>query len=80
MAEMKLPSYCIVFDRAVKAVETEDGGMTVLVYDPEKDTFVREIGMLEYALGYSPEADIVSEEEFEAYVNMLRQRSRSRST
>ena len=74
---MKLPSYCIVFDRVVKAVETEDGGMAVLAYDPKKDTFVLEAGMLEHALGYSPEADIVSEEEFEEHLNMLRRRSGS---
>ena len=48
---MKLPRYCIVFDRAVKAVETEDGGVAVLVYNPKKDTFFREAGMLEHALG-----------------------------
>ena len=45
------PRYCIVFDRTVKAVETEDGGMAVLVYNPKKDEFVWEAGMLEYALG-----------------------------
>jgi hypothetical protein len=48
---MKLSSYCIVFDRPVKAVEREDGGMAVLVYDPKQDTFLQEAGMLEHALG-----------------------------
>jgi hypothetical protein len=49
--KIKLPSNCIVFDRAVKAVESEDGGTAVFVYNPKKDESVREAAMLEYALG-----------------------------
>jgi hypothetical protein len=73
---MKAPVYAIINDDAVKAVRTEDGGLEVLRYCPEKDEFERDMRFLEHI--YFPTAtkaldtDIVSKDEFEACVAKLR--------
>lgn len=71
---MDLPIYCIVGDRPVKAVETEDGGMDVLAYDWTTGEFRREPGYLHRVVTPDAEVDIVTEKAFEAQVALLRQR------
>ncbi|MHC4192092.1 MAG: hypothetical protein ACYSUB_20880 [Planctomycetota bacterium] len=73
---MKFPIYCIVNDKAVKAVRTKSGGVEVLVFYPEDDEFRRDMRFLDYIYLPSPSqslaTDIVSKKEFEAYVAKLR--------
>jgi hypothetical protein len=66
-----LPRYCVIFDRAVKVVPTEGGGSRVLVYNELKDEFEDPPAAL---ARYFPndEAELVTEEQFNAYVDKLR--------
>jgi hypothetical protein len=68
MAQLKTPSYCIIYNRAVKLVKTLDGGLAVYVYSPEEDEFKLAIGLLHRFFCGGTETDEVSEEEFNAYV------------
>lgn len=70
---MKLPLYCIVGDRPVKAIETEDGGMDVLAYDWDTGEFKRAMQYLSKITIGDGEIDYVSESEFEQYVEQMRQ-------
>lgn len=70
---MDLPLYCIVGDRPVKAIETEDGGMDVLAYEWDTGEFKRAMQYLSKITLGDGEIDYVSEEEFEQYVEKLRQ-------
>lgn len=72
---MNLPLYCIVGDRPVKAIETEDGGMDVLAYDWDTGEFKRAMQYLSKITLGDGEIDYVSEQEFEQYVEQLRQQT-----
>ncbi|HBB34266.1 MAG TPA: hypothetical protein DDZ80_27430 [Cyanobacteria bacterium UBA8803] len=72
---MKLPLYCIVGERPVKAIETEDGGMDVLAYDWDTGEFKRAMQYLSKITVGDGEIDYVSEQEFEQYVEQLRQQT-----
>ena len=73
---MKTPMYAIISGKAVKAVRTWRGGLRVLCYDPESDTFERAMQYLEHL--YFPtgtkalDTDIVTKREFMAFVAELR--------
>lgn len=73
---MDLPIYCIVGDRPVKAVETEEGGMEILAYDWATGDFRREPAYLHRVVTPDVEVDVVTEKEFEEHVTKLRQRLR----
>jgi hypothetical protein len=69
---MKLPLYCIVGDRPVKALATQDGGMTVSALNWQTGEF--EIAN-EYATRIflqDVEVETVSEEEFNRVVEKIR--------
>ncbi|MEW5860226.1 MAG: hypothetical protein AB1861_23050 [Cyanobacteriota bacterium] len=72
---MDLPLYCIVGDRPVKAIETEDGGMDVLAYEWDTGEFKRSMQYLSKITLGDGEIDYVSEKEFEQYVEKLRQQA-----
>lgn len=80
--KMKLPIYVIYNGRAVKAVATEDGGLSALEYLPESDAFQRNSQLLNILLFPSASQDLdrkeVTEEEFDAYVSELRRQYRTR--
>lgn len=68
-----LPRYCLIFDRAVKLVSTEDGGAQALVYNEIRDVFEDPPpGMTRYLFFPNDEAEPVTEERFNAYVAALR--------
>jgi hypothetical protein len=69
-----LPRYAIVGARPVKAVQTEDGGMTILALDWKTGEFVRDLDYTPRVLLPDEEVDVVSADEFEAYVDRIRQR------
>ena len=69
---MELPRYCIVGSRPVVAIKTEDGGMDVLAYDWATGELVRDMGYLTRIALPDEEVEIVSADEFEAYVLRLR--------
>jgi hypothetical protein len=71
-----LPRYCIIGARPVKAVETADGGMDILAYDWSTGEFAREMGYLTRVSLPDEEVDIVSREQFDAYIAELRARLR----
>jgi hypothetical protein len=73
---MDLPRYCVVGARPVKAIETEDGGMDVLAYDWSTGEFAREMGYLTRVSLPDEEVEIVSPDEFDAYVAKLRAKLR----
>lgn len=72
---MKLPRYCIVGARPVKAVPTADGGMDVLAYDWDTGDFTRNMGYMTRVVAPDEEVDVVSEAEFDAAVKALRARN-----
>ncbi len=61
---MELPKYALIGSRAVKAVPTEDGGLDVLVYDPERDAFVPDMYFLDKFFAPSTSTEFVTEEQF----------------
>jgi hypothetical protein len=71
-----LPRYCIIGARPVKAVETADGGMDILAYDWSTGEFAREMGYLTRVSLPDEEVDLVSREQFDAYIAELRARLR----
>lgn len=73
---MQFPAYCIIFEKAVKAVRAPDGGLALLVYSPAKDEFEPAIGLVQQMF-FGEDTDFVPEEEFEAHV--ARQRAEAKS-
>ena len=70
---MELPRYCIVGDRPVKAVATDDGGMDILAFDWKTGEFVREMDYLsQVVMSQGGEVDVVTKEEFDKKVATLR--------
>lgn len=69
---MQLPIYCIIGMRPVKAVRSEDGGMRILAYNWATGEFdIHSEYLTRILFG---EVDIVSAEEFEKYVEKLKQK------
>ena len=72
---MKLPIFALMGDRPVKAVATDDGGMSVLAFDWATGDFVRDLSYLErITLDPGPDGDIVSEEVFDKQLEALRRK------
>lgn len=70
---MKLPIYCILYvDRAVKVIQTDEGGLTVLEYYPADDEFRMDIGLLHRVLSDDLDVEYVTKEEFDAFVERER--------
>ena len=69
---MDLPLYCIIEDWPVKGVETEDGGVDILAYDPKTGEFVRDMSYGSRVLLLEGDASMVSRDEFERCVAELR--------
>jgi len=75
---MEFPVYCIIYNRAVKAVRTPEGGVAVLSYSAAKDDFEPAMEVAHRIFYPGLETDFVSEEEFQAYVDRLRAQAKSR--
>jgi len=70
---MKLPIYCILHGyRAVKAIRTDEGGLTVLEYYPADDKFRMDIGLLHRVLSDDLDVEYVTKEDFDAFVERER--------
>jgi len=76
---MGWPRFCIINgNRAVKAAETEEGGLAVLEYIPEHNEYRLAMALLlRFSCG-DIDTDIVSEEEFEAFVSKQRAEAQQR--
>ena len=76
-----LPRYCLIFDRAVKLVPTEDGGCRVLVYNEGRNVFEDpHPSLARYVFFPNDEAELVTEAEFNAYMEELRVRAAAKRT
>jgi hypothetical protein len=71
---MKLPCYCIVGDRPVKAIPTTDGGMDILAYNWTTGEFERDITYLTRIVMGDHEVNYVSEQTFNQQVSELKSR------
>jgi hypothetical protein len=77
---MKCPVYCIINGKAVKAVRSKFFRIDILRYCPESDEFKRDMQYFEHI--YFPtetkafDTDLVTKEEFDAYVAQLRKNSK----
>lgn len=71
---MKLPLYCIVGARPVKAIRNQDGQMEVLAYNWETGDFDYGMEYLDAVVLGGDEVDAVDEQAFEQYVQQLKQR------
>ncbi len=69
---MKLPIFCIIGIRPVKAVSTADGGMRVLAFNWKTGEFERDMKYLERVVLPDTGVDVVDEDEFERQVSKLR--------
>jgi len=70
MSDFELPMFCIVDERAVMALLTDDGGMDIQAFNEETGEFERDMSYLTaIVLG---DADHVSEAEFVEFVEQLR--------
>jgi hypothetical protein len=70
---MKLPIYCIVGLRPVKAVRTPEGGLDVLAYDWKTGRFEREMRYLTtLTTPTNEDAEFVDRAAFDAHVAKLR--------
>jgi hypothetical protein len=69
---MELPLFCIIGDRPVKAIETEDGGMDVKALNWENGNFERDMKYLDRILSGDIEVSIVDKAEFESKVAAIR--------
>jgi hypothetical protein len=65
------PSYWKYHGRPVRIVRTEDGGMTVERLDPETGEWERRLGILSAILGGDPDADELTEEDFDRWLAAL---------
>jgi len=66
----------LIFNRAVKWVSTEDGGSRILEYNEIRDTFEDpHPSLARYMFFPNDEAELVTEAEFNAYVEELRARA-----
>lgn len=66
------PSYWKYLGRPVRVVRTEDGGMTVERLDPGTGEWERRLGILSAILGGDPDADELTEEDFDRWLAALR--------
>ena len=76
---MDFPKFAIIDSRAVKAVPTEDGGLDILAYDPEKDTFQPNMYFADKFFVPSSSTEFVTEERFLQYVSQQRQAAKTKS-
>jgi hypothetical protein len=76
---MDFPKFAIIGSRAAKAVPTEDGGLDVLAYDPEKDTFQRDMYFADKFFEPSSSTEFVTEERFLQYVSQQRRAAKAKS-
>jgi len=73
---MEQVKYYKVFDRAVKIIPGEGDQFECFVFDSKKDDFVLDYYYFVEMCGPSAEVDDLTKEEFDAYVEELRQRRR----
>jgi|JI8StandDraft_1071087.scaffolds.fasta_scaffold183564_2 hypothetical protein len=70
---MKRPAYFIIGIRPVKAIDTYDGGMTVLAFNWQTGEFERALEYLDRVyLDQHGDVEKVTEQEFERQVEELR--------
>ncbi len=70
---MKLPIYCIIGDRPVKAIQTKDGGMDVLALDWTTGEFQRAMQYTHTVVSPMDEdVEFVNEKQFNETVEKLR--------
>lgn len=73
MNQKPLPWYYTVNDLPVKMIETEQGGMDVLVLNLKTGNFERDLRYLSRCFDPSADVDELTEESFYAWVRMLLQ-------
>ena len=71
---MALPKFFAVNDRPGKVVEQLDGGYDVIVLDMRTGEWERDFSYLTKFLTHSTDADLLTEEEFNAAVKAIRER------
>jgi hypothetical protein len=69
---MDLPLYCIIGDRPVKAIETENGGMEVVALNWKSGNFEREMKYLDRILSGDVEVEVVDKKDFISKVDEIR--------
>lgn len=69
---VQTPSYWKFHGRPVRVVETEDGGLTVQQFDPQRQLWERRIGILASILGGDPDADELTAKDFERWIAAIR--------
>jgi hypothetical protein len=74
---MDLPIYCVVDIRPVKVVAGSTGGIEVLAYDIDTDSFVRRMDLLDRVILQDDWVVELTEEEFDAHLARLRDPSTS---
>lgn len=68
---LKVPSYWKFHDRPVRMVPTEDGGLAVERFDPRTREWEKRAGLLSAIFEGDPDADELSEEDFERWMDAL---------
>jgi hypothetical protein len=69
---MELPLYCIIGERPVKAIQTEDGGLDVKALNWETGKFERDMKLLDRIYSDDTEVSIVDKAEFDRKVAEIR--------
>jgi hypothetical protein len=69
---MDLPLYCIIGDRPVKAIETENGGIEVVALHWKSGNFEREMKYLDRILSGDVEVEVVDKKDFISKVDEIR--------
>jgi hypothetical protein len=70
----EFPRFAVVGARPVKIVKTADGGLDVLAWDWEEKALVRNFDYLAKVMLPEGETEIVSEKQFENYLEKLRKK------
>jgi hypothetical protein len=69
---MKLPYYCIIGNRPVKAISTEDGGMDILAYNWNTGELERDMSYLTRIVMGDHEINQVSKQYFDQHIVNLK--------
>jgi hypothetical protein len=67
-----LPVYLLVNDRPVKVIETEDGGLDVLVLNLQTGEFQRNLDYLDAYLEGGRDVEVLTEQEFSVTLEQTR--------
>lgn len=70
---LQLPFYCVVGARPVRALATEDGGMTIEAFNWDTGGFDTDMSYLTQIMMGGAEVDVMDASAFEAYTKKLRE-------